>query len=284
MHYLFILLSCLIPLFAALPACADLNQPDDKTVLIAILARNKAHVLPKYLQCIEELEYDKSLISLYINTNNNIDETEEILEEWLENHSSEYRSVVYEPHQLKKFDSNKPHVWTPKRFKVLAEIRNKSLQMTKELECDYYFVVDCDNFIEPFTLKILLEKDKPIIAPMLYPIPEKGDIYSNYFCAVSSNGYYKDHPDYLKLLKREKVGTFKVPVVHCTYLINADLIDQLNYIDETEDYEFVIFSRCARKNKIDQYLCNEFEFGEMVHFFDYPSLNEETRRMQEYFE
>ena len=283
MRLFFILMTCAAQLIAYLPLSGNCEE-QEKSVLIAILARNKAHLLPKYLKCIENLEYDKSALSLYVNTNNNVDETEQILEEWLSAHAAEYRSIVFEPHEMKQFDSNRPHDWTAERFKVLAAIRNKSLQMAKELDCDYYFVVDCDNFIRPCTLKVLMEKNKPIIAPLLLPIPENGDRYSNYFCAVSSNGYYMDHPDYSRIFLREKIGTFKVPVVHCTYLIKSEYIDKLSYIDGSSDYEFVIFSRKARNNNISQYICNEEEFGELVHFYDYPSLEDEAIRMRAYFD
>jgi hypothetical protein len=282
MRYYLTLLTCFFQLAVFFPSTAQCVE-QEKTVLLAILARNKAHILDKYLSCIENLDYDKSLITLYINTNNNVDGTEQILEEWIAAHENEYRSVIYEAYDLKPFDSNLPHEWHGKRFKVLAEIRNKSLRVAQEVGADYYFVVDCDNFIRPYTLSYLIGKDKPIIAPFLEPIPEGGDRYSNYFCGINKYGYYQEHPEYFKIFSREKVGTFKVPVVHCTYLIKAEYLDQLSYSDSSSDYEFVIFSRIARNNKINQYICNEYDFGELIHFYDSPSLEEEAARMEEYF-
>lgn len=282
MRYLFALITCLFQLAAFYPSNGYCEE-EGKTVLLAILARNKAHILDKYLHCIDNLDYDKSLITVYINTNNNVDDTQEMLEKWVSEHETEYRSIIFDQHELKKFDSNMPHEWTSERFKVLAKIRNKSMQVAKEQDCDFYFVVDCDNFIRSYTLSYLIEMDKPIIAPLLLPIPEVGDRYSNYFCAIANNGYYMDHPDYYKIFSRQKVGTFKVPVVHCTYLIKNEYLDKLNYIDGTQDYEFVIFSRTARKNRVDQYICNEFEFGELIHCYDSLSLEEEAQKIEEYF-
>jgi 2-polyprenyl-3-methyl-5-hydroxy-6-metoxy-1,4-benzoquinol methylase len=128
-----------------------------------------------------------------------------------------------------------------------------------------------------------MAKDKPIVAPMLRPIPENYDIYSNYFSAVTPAGYWTSDPNYLKILNYEMVGTFKVPVVHCTYLIKSKYLDQLNYIDGTDDYEFAIFSRMARQKGIDQYICNEQDFGVLVHFHTDVTLEEEKRRVDEYF-
>lgn len=256
---------------------------EDKTVLIAILAKDKAHVLDRYLQSIENLDYDKNLITIYINTNNNRDNTEEVLTGWAEKNRSLYSQIIFESHEVKDLPITNPHEWQAIRFKVLGNIRQKSMQKAKEYGCDYYFVADCDNFITPETLKVLVEKGKPIIAPLLQSIPGPDDPYSNFFCDTDDNGYYKDHPDYYNILHGHTIGTFKVPVVHCTYLIDASYIDKLTYLDDTTDYEFVIFSRSARENGIDQYICNEKKFGTSVHFRSDVSLEKEKQMLEEYF-
>lgn len=256
-------------------ACA---HPQDKTVLLAILARNKEHTLPLYLRCIENLDYNKKLITLYINTNNNEDSTKELLEAWIRKKGHQYRSLIFENQEIRGLNQAKPHEWTKERLSILGFIRQRSLQKAEEALCDFYFVVDCDNFITPITLKTLVQKNKPIIAPMLKPVPEQDDYYSNFFCDVSQKGYYKHHPDYFPILYRQMVGTFKVPVVHCTYLIKTEYIDRLSYIDDTTHHEFVIFSRSARNNNVDQYICNEHDFGTLLHFHDNPTLQEERTR------
>ncbi len=256
------------------------NDDANKTVLLAILARNKAHVLPQFLNCVDHLDYNKQLMTIYINTNNNQDETEEIIKDWVNQHEQKYKQVIFEKHDIKDAEVTRPHEWTAERFKILAKIRNKSLEQAQKHNCDYYFVVDCDNFIAPYTLKELILKDKPIIAPMLKAIPEPVDYYSNFFCAVSESGYYQSHPDYIKILNRSELGTFKVPLVHCTYLIKSCYIDKLNYVDETNHHEFVIFARSARNNQIDQYICNEKPFGFLIHFHNDLTLEEEKNRIK----
>ena len=238
----------------------------NKKVLLAILAKNKAHVLQAYLKCIEKLDYDKKLIGIYVNTYNNIDNTKKILKEWIEKNKNDYRFIYYENCESNENLSDYSKKSPVEEFKLLGKIRNKSLKKTKHFGCDYYFVVDCENFITPSTLKDLIQEDKPIIAPMLTSIPVKNDAYSNYFYSILENGYYLDHPDYYKILNRSIIGTLKVPVVHCTYLIKASYLDKLNYIDETNHHEFIVFSRCARSNNIDQYICNEKQFGYILHF------------------
>lgn len=285
MNFFVILKSKFISLILFVIACTSLCQAaeTDKTVLLSILARNKAHVLPRYLHCIDELDYNKKLITIYINTNNNSDTTQQILESWAELNKDKYAHIIFDSHNVADLEATDPHEWTSGRFKVLGAIRNASLKKTLEHHCNYYFVVDCDNFIAPSTLRTLVSKAKPIIAPMLRAIPEENNPYSNFFCDVTENGYYKDHQLYWKILNQETVGTFKVPVVHCTYLIDAAVINKLRYLDETRDHEFVIFSRSARANDVEQYICNEDNFGTLVNFSQNVTKEQEEKRLQEYF-
>lgn len=258
---------------------------ETKKVLIAILAKNKAHTLPKYLAGIENLDYDKKLIALYIRTNNNSDDTQKILSEWVKRLKSEYLDIIFEDEDVSNAVASHPHHWPNERMKLLAGIRNRSMEKAKEYKTDFYLVADCDNFLLPHTLKYLIHKDKPIIAPMLRSIPRKDDRYSNYFCEIDDNGYYKSDSDYYKILNCSLIGTFKVPLVHCTYLIKTEYLDRLNYLDETNAMEFVIFARGARKNGIDQYICNEREFGTLYHPYSYDiSLENEIKDYQKFLE
>lgn len=272
----------LFVLFFLATFCLVGEEPP-KTVLMAILARNKAHLLPYYLKCIEDLDYDKKAISLYIHTNNNEDQTAVILKEWIKKIEGQYSKIFFETKKFPSLLPTKPHVWNPSRFKALGSIRNRSLQLAKQLNCDFYFVADCDNFIAPVTLKELVNKDKPIIAPLLLAIPVPGDIYSNFLCTAHLNSYAK-HPDYLKILHREMVGTFEVPIVHCTYLVKSEFLDLLGYQDTTSQHEFVIFSRMARNHGVAQYICNEKEFGVLLHHPEKLTLEEEALEFQRWVE
>lgn len=263
---------------------ADRSISEPKTVLLAILARNKAHVLPTYLKCIDNLDYDKKLVTVYVNSNNNDDTTKEILEEWVKKNKKYYRHIEFDHHTIEKMPATNPHDWASERWSILGKIRQQSLMKTKEYKCDYYFVADCDNFVIPSTLKLLISKDKPIIAPLLRAIPQPNDPYSNYFYDVTDSGYYKDHPHYFKIFNREQIGTFKVPVVHQVYLVKSECIDKLSYGDVINEWEFIIFSRNARKNQVDQYICNEEEFGTFLHFAKNLSLQEEQAAFQQILE
>jgi len=251
----------ILSIICVIQSLVGMQEPKD-TVFLTILARNKAHMLPYYLSCIDKLEYDKQLMTIYINTNNNVDATEEILREWAEKNKKEYKQIIFESHHVKELSEEiLSHDWTPQKLKTLGAIRNKSLQIAKDSQLDYYFVVDCDNFIIPSTLKHLVLKRKPIIAPMLTDIPNIDSLSANFFGAVNEWGYSQDNQLYWSIFYHIIVGTIEVPLVHCTYLIDLKHVDKLTYDDGTGEYEFIVFSRSARQNDVSQYICNEKLFG-----------------------
>lgn len=230
-------------------------------VLIAILAKQKEQFLPLYLDCIEALVYPKSSIVLYIRTNNNTDRTEEILREWVERVGHQYAAVEFDASDVDtRVEQFGVHEWNPTRFRVLGHIRNVSLGKTIEHQCAWYFVADVDNFVRPCTLNELVATNLPIVAPMLrLALPEH--YYANFHAEVDHNGYYRDCEQYRLIAERRVLGLIEVPVVHCTYAIRADVIPKLNYLDETDRFEYVIFSDSARKASIPQYIDNRQVYG-----------------------
>ena len=230
-------------------------------VLVAILAKQKEPALPLYLACIEALDYPKDSMVLYIRTNNNTDRTEHILREWVARVGHLYAAVEIDTSDVSdRVEQFREHEWNETRFKVLGRIRNISLRKTLEHNCDFYFVVDVDNFVRPATLRELVALDLPIVAPLLRSI-SPGQYYSNYHAEVDANGYYQKCDQYLWVLNRHVRGVIEMPLVHCTYLVRADVLTELTYEDGTTRYEYVIFADSARKAGAVQYLDNRQVYG-----------------------
>jgi len=232
------------------------NRPD--TVVFAILAKNKAAVLPFYLECLLNQTLPKQQIHLYIRTNDNTDNTTSILKTFVDTYGHKYASIFYDDspisNTLKTF---KNHEWNPTRFSILGNLRQDSINHAAKLGA-HYFVADCDNFIVPSTLERMLEqKDLGVIAPMLVT----KTAYSNFHYDVDTNGYLKDHPNYLKLLNRCISGCIEVKVVHCTYFVANHLLFRVIYDDKSARYEYVIFSDILRKRGVPQYLDNRQYYG-----------------------
>jgi glycosyltransferase involved in cell wall biosynthesis len=236
-----------------------LDQPP--TVLLAILAKQKEHALPLYLDCIEALDYPKAQISLHIRTNNNTDRTEELLRAWLARVGPLYRSVELDASDVgERVEQYREHEWNEVRFRVLGEIRNASMRRALALDCAFYFVADIDNFIRPCTLRELVALNLPVVGPLLRSI-KPGAYYSNYHAEIDANGYYAGCDQYHWILSRYVRGIVEVPVIHCTYLVRADVIPALSYQDESRRHEYVVFSDSARRAAIPQYVDNRQVYG-----------------------
>jgi len=247
-------------------------------VVIAILAKDKAHSLPIFLDCLLKQDYPKKSIHLYIRTNDNNDSTETVLKGFIDAYGDSYASVFYDASDidatLKTFGQ---HEWNYQRFKILGAIRQSSITYASEKGADY-FVVDCDNLIAPFTLSTMVSlRSLGVISPML----DSRTGYSNYHYDVDKNGYFTDSELYHTIRERKVKGLIDVGVVHCTYYVANTHLKDVCYDDGSGRYEYVIFSDCLRKKGISQNLDNRrfygfVSFAENIHEFtkDYCEFNQ----------
>ena len=230
-----------------------------ESVVLAILAKDKSHTLPFFLRSIYNQTFPKQSIHLYIRTNDNTDETATILKEFIEKYGKEYKSVFFSEESVsKKLKQWAQHEWNKERFKILGKLRQESIDYAKHHN-SHYFVVDCDNFIVPETLQNMYDnRFYGIIAPML----QSTTLYSNFHYVVDAKGYHiSKNPTYLKLYKREICDITSVKVVHCTYFVKNNLLEEISYDDGSERHEYVIFSDVLRKKDIEQYLDNRMQYG-----------------------
>lgn len=239
---------------------AKKNKPVE-CVTVAILAKDKAHVLPFYLKCLEAQTWPKSKTYLYIRTNNNNDETATILRDWVARVGKKYAKISFDDADVEEqVQQYGQHEWNGIRFKVLGKIRQDSVDWAIKNK-SHYFVVDCDNFICPDTLSSLMKTHVPIVAPFLRCYDPGRYFYSNYHAAIDENGYYKGSDLYYDILEQRIKGIIEVPVIHCTYFIRYEVLDTIYYDDESWRYEYVIFSDSARKQNIAQYIDNRKTYG-----------------------
>jgi tetratricopeptide (TPR) repeat protein len=255
---------------------APLKEPAPR-VLVAILAKQKESFLPLYLQGIENLDYPKSSIVLYVRTNNNTDNTEHILKDWLDRVGHLYAAVEFRNEDTAtQVEAYAAHEWNAPRFAVLGEIRQISLEKTHQHQCDYYFTSDVDNFVRPNTLAELVALDLPFIAPFLRHV-DCAHPYSNYHAAIDQNGYMQETDQYWQILHQKVRGIIEMPVVHATYLLRADVAAVLRYQDGSERHEYVIVCDSARTQGIRQYLDNREVYGYIT--FSSPDEAEEHRNV-----
>ena len=234
-------------------------QPENVT--IAILAKDKAHTLPEYLRCIENQTWPKNKTNIYIRTNNNNDETAELLKNWIAKVKHLYLEIYFDDRDVsERVQDFKQHEWNCTRFKVLGKVRQESVQWAKKRR-SHYFVADCDNFIKPNVIETLVQSGLPIVGPFLICAEPH---YSNYHSAIDPNGYFEAVSMYYSIYRQEVKGLVEVPVVHCTYLIRSEYLETVCYDDLSYRYEYVIFSDQARKAGVQQYLDNRQIYGRIT--------------------
>lgn len=247
-------------------------------VLVHILAKDKEHTLPYYLETLEQWSYPKDRIILYVKTNNNQDRTREILESWLlRDDDGPYHKVIYEGYDLDApITQYGAHEWNADRQSVMRSIRTKGFIAAVENGCDYYFTSDVDNFLVPETLDALVETNVPVIAPMLryacdeqeeFGPPPSNASYSNFDvtvmdCGDTHNANGDFDPFYHAILQRRVIGLFQVGIVHCTYLIRRDVFDRVSYQNgHPEGCEYITFAYNLRVYGIPQIIDNRRVYG-----------------------
>lgn len=233
-------------------------------VTVAILAKDKSHVLPLYLELLQNQTYPASQIKLYVRTNNNNDDTAAVLERWLESVKDRYSEIHYDASSVEEPVQNySPHDWNDLKLRVLCRLRQESVEWARA-RGTHYFVADCDNFIVPDTLETLLKTGMPVVGPFLRNGDDQTGYYSNYHFVTDENGYYRYSPYYYDIYNRVVRGLIDVEVVHCTYLVRREVLDRVNYIDGSARYDYVIFSDTLRKAGIPQYLDNRRVYGKLT--------------------
>jgi hypothetical protein len=146
------------------------------------------------------------------------------------------------------------------RPRVLARIRKAMLNRTLEHKCDFCFVADVDNLVRRCTLREMVALNLPIVAPFLRS-SDASDRFSNFHAETDPHGYYKECAQYAWILDRRVRGVLEVPVVNGTYLVRADVVNDLAYDDGTGRNEYVVFSEAARTSGTPQYLDNRQVYG-----------------------
>ncbi|CAH0745873.1 unnamed protein product [Diatraea saccharalis] len=236
---------------------------------ISVLVRNKAHTLPYFLTCLHNLDYPKDRLYLWIYSDFNEDNTIEILEKWVKKHALEYNGIVLTTNSssgaLHSDEKQSTH-WSPEHFRHVIKLREEALGFVRRLWADYIFMLDADVFLtNNETLKILVSKELPVVAPMLI----SDGLYSNYWCGMTDNYYYKRTDDYKPIRNREKLGCFAVPMVHTAVLINLQRknSDLLTYEpSKIRDYngpddDIIAFAINAKNNEIPLHICNDHVYG-----------------------
>ncbi|KAI6655526.1 Procollagen galactosyltransferase 1-like [Oopsacas minuta] len=257
-------------------------QQVNRTILIAVLARNVEHLLPTFFGYLERQDYAKDRISFWIYSDHNIDATGEVLKEWALGASREYHSIqLTVSDEWNITDQTNPWEWTEQRMIHVSTLRQSALDYALSSWADYILFLDTDVFLcNPHTISDLVEARVRGIAPFMTVGFEK--LFSNFWGSLSDKGYYKRSENYVDILMRDNIGRFRVPIIHSSVLL--DLRDtrtrKLRYWPPPPHFhEFysriedtLIMLVCAAQQGVDLYVTNNRIYGHMIIPIEYYTL------------
>jgi SAM-dependent methyltransferase len=252
----------------------DVKEENAKNdvVLVTILAKDKAHCLPVYLRCLELQTWPKSKTLLYIRTNNNTDNTKEMLENWVNKLKTEgeYKSIYFNANDIpERVQDYKHHEWNNVRLVALSKIRQESITYALERGA-HYFTADCDVFFIPETLKNLMITGFQAIGPLI----TNSSSFANIFHRCDKNGYLDLYnPREIDIVSLRVSGLIEVDLVHCVYLYRNNILKDVIYNDHSGRYEFIIVADHLRKKKIPQYIDTRYDYGRITEAVDSKTLH-----------
>nr|XP_056716152.1 inactive glycosyltransferase 25 family member 3 [Euleptes europaea] len=254
------------------------QPPQPPAVVLAIVARNAQHCLPCYLGALERLDYPKERISLWCATDHNVDNTTEILREWLTAMEGHYRHIEWraEDGPSSYADEVGPKHWTDERFEHVMKLKQGALNFARAERADYILFTDTDSILtNNQTLKFLMAQNKSVIAPML----DSQTYYSNFWCGITPQGYYRRTADYFPTKNRQRVGCFAVPMVYAAFLIDlrkgetAKLAFHPPHPSYTWPFDdIIVFAYSCQAAGVQIYLSNQEHFG----FINVPVKSHQT--------
>ncbi|XP_018016971.1 procollagen-lysine,2-oxoglutarate 5-dioxygenase 1-like isoform X3 [Hyalella azteca] len=174
-------------------------------VTLAIFIPKPTPFLEEFFVKITAQKYPKERIHLYIH---NMEEFHApMVTEWVDSTGRLYKSLKYITHDAGAKE------WHTK---------NKAIVHTLETGSDFLLVVDSMAHLDnPFAIKLLVEQNRKVVAPMLAR-PYKP--WSNFWGALTSDGFYARSADYVEIVQNEKRGLWNVPFVGNAYMISSKLL------------------------------------------------------------
>lgn len=227
----------------------DSTKPETyPIILIALFIDVPVPFLEEFLLSIYRQNYPKSRLHLFIY--NNVPYHERTVQEYVDTIREEYLSVK----QILPSDNINDD-----------QSRNLAMDYCLSKDCAGYLSVDAVAHLDnEHTLKLLIEQNRNIVAPLLVR-PYKA--WSNFWGAITDDGFYARSFDYMEIVKNERRGLWNVPFVSNCYLINSTLLKNkatrpVYSVDDMD--QDMAFAYTNRERYIHMYVNNRVDFGHLV--------------------
>lgn len=224
------------------------NEEEVPKVTMGVFIEKATPFMEEFFERINGLVYPKSKISLFVH--NTEEYHERMVQGWIEAVTPEFASVKY--------------VSTEDNVKEW-HARNSAIDYCMENDCQYFFSVDSEAHVDnPYTLKLLIEQNREVVAPMLIR-PYKA--WSNFWGAITNDGFYARSMDYMEIVQVQRRGLWNVPYITTCYLLKRSLLDEPetkpSYIKNLLDPDMA-FCENLREKGIFMYVSNRVDFGHLI--------------------
>jgi len=200
----------------------------DAGVMIGCPVRNRAWILPRYLEHLKKLDYPPELLQYCFVINDCDDSTAELMEEFAAEKGIRARLIYADntvpSYRLSFTSSADPSSKTPDhcrgRYSLprLAALRNILLQEFLASDCRYLFSVDSDILVPPPVLTGLLLNDCQVVSALVCNGHQQGD-RDIYNILQRVGGHY----EFIREFPRDRL--FPVDCTGAAYLIRRDVIE-----------------------------------------------------------
>uniref|UniRef100_A0A8C4HWI9 Procollagen-lysine,2-oxoglutarate 5-dioxygenase 1 n=1 Tax=Dicentrarchus labrax TaxID=13489 RepID=A0A8C4HWI9_DICLA len=239
-----------------------LKESEYPLVVIGIFIQQPTPFVTVFFERLLKLQYPKNRLKLFIYNQETHHERQ--VSSFLKDHGSLYQDVKF--------------IGPEEEMDGVAS-RNLGFDMCrKDKDCEYFFSLDIEVVLKnENTLKILIEQNLQVflsfaMAPM---ITRAGRLWSNFWGALSVDGYYARSEDYVDIVQGRRVGVWNVPYVSSVYLVKADLLRS-----ELTEYELfnshildpdMAYCHNIRSKGIFMYVTNMHTFGRILSTENYQT-------------
>ncbi|KAM3719419.1 Multifunctional procollagen lysine hydroxylase and glycosyltransferase [Dirofilaria immitis] len=229
----------------------DLEKINLPRLFLSIIISKPIPFIREFFENIKKLVYADKQIDLYVYCNQKFLEKE--LNDFVKNVKGYYRSLLYDGSTTEMGE---------------REARAFSLKQSLALGSDYLIMIDGDVHLNEskallFMVRIMKEKNLGIFAPL---VGQPYNLFTNFWGAIASDGYYARSENYLDIIDHKEVGTWNVPYIGSILVIAKEKLISLSnayYYDEKldPDMSFCLF---ARDKGHFLYLDNSHYYGFLV--------------------
>lgn len=217
-------------------------------ILLAVFIESKTPFFDEFLQRLSDIIYPKKKIHLFIH--NSVKYHHDDMQAFKDRFDGVYSSITFLSKEEKIAE---------------AAARTQAVDLAISKGVDFFFSVDSTVQIDnPYMLKLLIEQNVDIIAPLLVRPYSK---YSNFWGSISDEGDYEESSDYQEIIEGKVRGLWNVPLISSCYLIKEHV---LKNPDTKPNFSLkgmstsVSFATAMRQTDIIMYVTNRASMGHLV--------------------